>query len=104
MNTRRKFDAEFKAKVVLEMIRGEKGLMQASREYQIKDTVLSRWKQEFLEKAPDIFRNGKEENTEQETARIQELERMVGRMTMELEAAKKVFGISSSIISGRKQR
>jgi transposase len=104
MRTRRKFDAEFKAKVVLEMIRGEKGLMQASREYQIKDTVLSRWKQEFLEKAPEIFRNEKDESIGQDIAHMQELERMVGRMAMELDAAKKVFGISSSILSERKQR
>jgi len=45
---RRQFSAEFKVRVVLEMISGEKGLMQASREYEIKDTVLSRWKQEFF--------------------------------------------------------
>jgi transposase-like protein len=32
MTGRRKFTAEFKAKVVLELISGEKGLMQASRE------------------------------------------------------------------------
>jgi transposase len=49
MRERRKFTAEFKAKVVLELISGQKGLMQASREYQIKDSLLSRWKQEFLE-------------------------------------------------------
>jgi transposase-like protein len=60
MKTRRKLDAEFKIKEVLEMIRGGKGLMKASREYQIKDTVLSRWTQEFLEKAPEIFRNEKD--------------------------------------------
>jgi transposase-like protein len=32
MTKRRKFTAEFKAKVVQELISGEKGLMQASRE------------------------------------------------------------------------
>ncbi len=36
MAERRKFSAEFKAKVVLELLSGEKGLMQASREYRIK--------------------------------------------------------------------
>ena len=51
MPTRRSFSAEFKAKVVLELISGEKSLAQASREYGIKDTVLSRWKQEFLANA-----------------------------------------------------
>ena len=42
MTKRRKFSAEFKAKVVIELISGEKGLMEASREYGIKDSVLSR--------------------------------------------------------------
>jgi len=51
MPARRNFSAEFKAKVVLELISGEKGLAQASWEYGIKDTVLSRWRQDFLAKA-----------------------------------------------------
>jgi transposase-like protein len=33
MTTRRSFTAEFKVKVVLELISGEKGLAQASRDY-----------------------------------------------------------------------
>ncbi len=44
MGKARKFSPEFKAQVVLEMVSGRKSLAQASREYQIKDTVLSRWK------------------------------------------------------------
>lgn len=55
MVERRKYSPEFKARVVLELLTGQKGLMQASREYRIKDTVLSRWKQEFLERAPEVF-------------------------------------------------
>jgi transposase-like protein len=89
MAERRKYTAEFKAKVVIEMISGQKGLMQASREYEIKDSVLSRWKQEFLERAPQIFAQHSEVDPQEE--RIAELERMIGRMTLELEIAKKVF-------------
>ena len=89
MTGRRKFTAEFKAKVVLELISGEKGLMQASREYGIKDSVLSRWKQEFLERAPRVFEQAKSLNPEAE--RIAELERMVGRLALQLDMAKKVF-------------
>ena len=55
MPIRRKFSSEFKAKVVIELISGEKGLMQSSREYRIKDSVLSRWEQEFLDRAPQVF-------------------------------------------------
>jgi transposase-like protein len=57
MTNRRKYDPDFKVRVVLEMISGQKGLMHASREYGIKDTVLSRWKQEFLERASQVFEN-----------------------------------------------
>lgn len=92
MTERRKFTAEFKAKVVLELISGQKGLMQASREYQIKDSVLSRWKQEFQERAPRVFEQKQVSDPQEE--RIAELERTLGRMTLELDMAKKVFGSS----------
>jgi transposase-like protein len=94
MRKRRRFSAEFKAKVVLELISGEKGLMEASREYEIKDSVLSRWRQEFLERAPQVFEKpGKK--VDPKDKEIEELERMVGRMALQLDIAKKVFGSSS---------
>lgn len=94
MKEARKFDPEFKVRVVLEMISGQKGLMEASREYGIKDTVLSRWKQEFLERAPQVFTNSRTNDHKEE--RIAELERMVGKLTMQLEMAKKVLRFSDS--------
>lgn len=98
MSKRRKFTAEFKAKVVLELISGEKGLMQASREYAIKDSVLSRWKQDFLERASQVFELPKSVNPQAE--RIAELERMVGRMALQLDMAKKVFEGSGYPVKG----
>ncbi len=95
MNQRRTFSPEFKVRVVLEMISGEKGLMQASREYGIKDTVLSRWKQEFLERAADVFGQPRNNREQEQEVRIAELERMVGRLTMQLDMAKKVLGTSN---------
>jgi transposase len=94
MTKRRIFSPEFKVRVILELISGEKGLMQASREYGIKDTVLSRWKQEFLERATQIFEQPQNDHHDQE--RIAELERMVGRLTMQLDMAKKVLRYSGS--------
>lgn len=94
MANRRKYDPDFKARVVLEMISGEKGLLQASREYGIKESVLSRWKQEFLERAGQVFEPAQAKD--QHAQRIAELERMVGRLTMQLEMAKKVLKYSGS--------
>lgn len=83
----RKFTAEFKARVVLEMLAEQKTAAQASREYGIKDSVLSRWKQEFVERAPLLFEQAG--GSDERERRIAELERLVGRQAMELEMAKK---------------
>lgn len=89
MVTRRKFTAEFKAQVILEILTEHKSLAQASREYGIKDSVLSRWKQEFIERSPMVFQQGGVQQDDREE-RIAELERMVGRLATELEMSKKV--------------
>ena len=93
MAKRRTFSAEFKAKVVLELISGKKSLTEASREYSIKDTVLSRWKQEFVAHATQLFEQPQE--VQEKDARITELERMVGRLTMQIELQKKVLSYAS---------
>lgn len=92
---RRTFSAEFKTKVVLELIDGNKSLSEASREYEIKDTVLSRWKQEFLERAGEIFEQPKD--IQEKDVRIAELERMVGRLSMQVELSKKAKSYASSL-------
>jgi len=70
------------------MLSEDKSPAQASREYGIKDSVLSRWKQEFIERSPQLFEAGQAKDERDE--RIAELERMVGRLTLELDMAKKV--------------
>ena len=96
MVNRRQFT--FKAQVVLELLSGAKSGAEACRQYHINTQVLSRWKAEFLQNAPRAF-NTMEQSTK-EQARIAELERMVGRLTLELEIAKK----ASSMLSGNLSR
>jgi transposase len=88
--TRRTYTPEFKVRVVLELLGGKKSLTQASRDYGIKDSVLSRWRQEFLERAPQVFQEDIKRDTQ--TQQIAELEQVIGRLTVQLEMAKKVFG------------
>jgi transposase-like protein len=95
MAQRRTFSAEFKTKVVLELLSGKKSLTEASREYEIKDTVLSRWKQEFLERAGEIFEQPKD--IQDKDVRMAELERMVGRLSMQVELSKKAQSYASSL-------
>lgn len=86
---RRNFDAEFKTRVVLELLSGKKSLAETSREYNVKDSVLSRWKQEFISKASQVFEQP--EDVREKEARIAELERMVGKLSMTIELQKKVW-------------
>jgi transposase-like protein len=88
MAKRRTFTPEFKSKVVLEMLVEGKSMAQASREYGIKDSVLSRWKQQFIERAPQVFDQGQAQDGRDQ--QIAELERLVGRLTLELDASKKL--------------
>lgn len=53
--------------------------------------VISRWRQEFLERAPMVFETTG--NQDGQAQRIDELERVLGRMTVQLEMAKKYSGI-----------
>lgn len=100
MTRRRTFKPDFKARVVLEDLSGVKSAAEICREHQLKPQVLARWKAELVQRAPEIFAtspNGEDQE------RIAELERMVGRLTMELEVAKKASNILTSL-SGRSGR
>jgi len=101
MTERRKFTPEFKAQVVLEMLTEQKSAAQASREYGIKDSVLSRWKQEFIERSPQLFQQSPVSDARDQ--RIADLERMIGRLTVDLEMAKKVSGYLSSSRNGNEK-
>ncbi len=48
MRQRRQFSAEFKARVVLEVLSGQKRAAEVCREHQLKPDLLSRWKADFV--------------------------------------------------------
>ena len=56
--------------------------------------MVIRWKAEFLERAPEVVASDRAQGADQ--ARIAELERLVGRLTMELEIAKKASQLLGS--------
>lgn len=99
MSKRRVFTPEFKAQVVLEELSGVKDRAEICREYRLRPQVFSRWREEFLERAPEVFATERSRGDGQE--RIADLERMVGRLTMELEVAKKASNVLTSLSNGR---
>lgn len=98
MSKHRSFTPEFKAQVILEILSGAKTTAEACREYALSAQVINRWKSEFLQNAPKLFQSDSHVTAEQ--TRIAELERLVGRLTLQLEIAKKV----SSLLSTRRRK
>lgn len=56
--TRRQYSAEFKAKVVLQVLSGEKTASEIYRAHKLNVNVLNRWRKEFLEQASSVFEQG----------------------------------------------
>jgi transposase len=79
--------AQSKVQVVLEVLSGVKTSAEVCSQYQIHPNLFYKWCTTLLEGAPLIFNQEERRSAEQES--IAELERMLGRLTMELEAAKK---------------
>ena len=98
MAQRRRFSPEFKVRVVLELISGTRTQAEACRECSLSPQTVSRWKTEFVEEAPQLFRNKEHDSAEQ--VRIAELQHMVGRLSLELEVAKK----ASAVLNGNLSR
>ena len=59
--SRRKFTAEFKARVVLEAIKEHKSLSELAEQFELHPNLISIWKREFLENAASVFSKGNED-------------------------------------------
>jgi len=87
MRKSRTFTAEFKQEVVEELLGGTSGPAQLTRKYNLSSGLLYHWKKQY---AKGKFNN---EPTQQEAMqdRINKLEQMLGRSTLENEFLKKAL-------------
>lgn len=83
----RKFSFEFKKQLVEQMLSGEIKSMEICRQHNIPRSLLYKWKdqieQDSLNKDPKVSKFDQK--------RIEELERMVGRLTMDNDLLKKAL-------------
>ncbi len=93
MSKSRTYKPHLKAQAVLQVLSGTKSAAQICRELQINETLLSRWKQQLLTHASLVFE--RESEAREKDERIAELERLVGRLTMEAEVAKKASQLAA---------
>src|SRR4051812_33874491 len=98
---RRRFTPEFNAQVVLDLLSGRTSPAEACRKHAPSPNHLSTWKAHFLQQAHTLSQP--DEPREGDQARIAELERMLGRATLQNEILKKASTLldAGSIGGGR---
>ena len=88
-NTRRKFTAEFKARVAIEALRDQSTLAELSSRYAVSQAQISRWKSEFVANAAAAF-GGSTPRTEKEAQAERDRHlRKIGELEMKLDFAKR---------------
>jgi len=96
MTIRKKYPADFKAKVVLEILREEKSISQISSEYGIHTSQLNRWKKQAIEGMPQLFadeRKNLEIIKASHEKEKNDLYAKIGQLTTQLDWLKKKSGL-----------
>ena len=81
MAKRRKFTDQFKAKVALEALRGDKTIQEIAAKHQVHPNQVSTWKRQAIEGMADVFSGGKHSGPTD--AEIKELHAKIGRLAVE---------------------
>jgi len=85
---RRKFTAAFKAQVAIEALKERDSLAELSKRFEVHPNMISKWKQEFVERGSEIF-----ETQPPETDFEAERERLfakIGQLEVERDWLKKI--------------
>jgi transposase len=86
---RRRFTQEFKAKVALAAVRGDKTASELASQFGVHTSQVTTWKKRLLEGAAELFADGQMRSPEESSAKEQELFEQIGRLKMEVEWLKK---------------
>jgi transposase-like protein len=84
-NKRKQHSAQFKAKVALEAIKGEKTIAEIASHHGVHPTMIHGWKRQLLDSASELFERGGKasQDTPESSAQIDELYRQIGQLKVE---------------------
>lgn len=86
--SRRKFSAEFKAKVALEAMQERMTLSELSQKYEVHPHQITAWKKQLMAQSVSVFKepdSGKDEKDKL----IDQLYKTIGELTMDVDFLKK---------------
>lgn len=93
------YSPEFKVRVVMELLGGQKTLNELADQYQIAPATLSSWHKQFQQRATEVFQKGPSDNERKLGEKDQEiavLQQKVGQLLIERDWLKKksdeIFG------------
>ena len=87
--TKRKFTADFKLKVVLEVLKEKDTLAVISRRHELHPNQISDWKKQFMDTAPRLFEPTHKATSASAEPDVALLYEQIGRLQMELTFFKK---------------
>ena len=88
---RRKFTAEFKARVALDALSGEHTLSEFASKYGVHPNQVSQWKKQAKEQIVAGFAGKAEKVQQSDEARIKELHAKIGQLTVEKDFLQQAF-------------
>jgi len=89
---RRRFTAEFKAKVALSAVREERTSKELAQEHGVLPVQISEWKRQLINGAAGVFLHGKSKEAEDSAKTEEKLYEQIGRLKVENEFLQKKLG------------
>jgi len=91
MSKRRRFSAEFKARVALDALSGEMTLSELASKYKIHPNQVSTWKKQARELIVDGFSCNIKSRKETDENQLKDLHAKIGQLTIENDFLQKAF-------------
>ena len=92
MTKRKRYAAEFKAKVALEAIKGEQTISELASRYGLHPNMITNWKRQAIKNMAATFSGKVDRARKNEEARIKDLHAKIGQLTVERDFLAKAFG------------
>ncbi len=83
MTKRRRFTADFKAKVALEALRGDKTIQEIAARHKVHPNQVSTWKRQAVDGLGEVFSNGADQARRDHDSEVHDLHAKIGQLTVE---------------------